>query len=360
MRPRDVRQAIENALDSPEPVQPLFLWGPPGVGKSAVPREICKTRNLALVDIRMTLLDPTDLRGIPAVVDVKCDTCQGTGGETHNCSSCGGTGIRTIAKWLEPSFLPKDGEGIIFLDELTSAAPLNQASAYQLTLDRKIGEWTVPEKFYIMAAGNNLADRAVVYPMSTALRNRFTHINFEYNLDDWLEWARNRGINTYIQAFLTWRGSELLFNFKPESSDKAFATPRSWEFASRVMQHFDPSIQREMLDGTIGAGAAAEFLGFLKLQEQIPSIQKIFAGEDIVPKDIGLKYALVSALVSHAENVKQFDRLLGYSLSSGLPREFSVLLARLLMSKNRAMFIGTPTYPKWAKIHQDVLLVKTN
>jgi MoxR-like ATPase len=358
MRPRDVKTAIENALDAKIPVQPLFLWGPPGVGKSAVPREICINRTLTLVDIRMSLLDPTDLRGIPAVVDVKCDVCKGTGGETHNCSACGGTGIRTIAKWLEPSFLPKDGKGIIFLDELTSAPPLNQASAYQLTLDRRIGEWVVPDGYYIMAAGNNLTDRAVVYPMSTALRNRFSHINFEYNLDDWLDWARHAGINTYIQAFLSWRGGELLFNFKPESTDKAFATPRSWEFASRVLNYFDTSIQREMLDGTIGAGAAAEFIGFLRLQEQIPSIQKIFAGENIVPKDIGLKYALISALVSHAENAKQFDRLLGYSMESGLPREFSVLLAKLLMSKNHPITVSCPTYSKWAKAHQDVLLVK--
>ena len=80
MRPRAVRLAIENALDSPEAVQPLFLWGPPGVGKSAVPREICRERKINLVDIRMSLLDPTDLRGIPAVVDEKCEKCKGTGG----------------------------------------------------------------------------------------------------------------------------------------------------------------------------------------------------------------------------------------------------------------------------------------
>ncbi len=358
MRPRDCKLAIENALDSPIPVQPMFFWGPPGIGKSAVPRDICKTRNLTLVDIRMSLLDPTDLRGIPAVVDEKCQVCKGTGGEQHNCSTCGGTGIRTVAKWLEPSMLPKEGKGILFLDELTSAPPLQQASAYQLTLDRRIGEYAVPDGFYIMAAGNNLTDRAVVYPMSTALRNRFTHINFEYNLDDWLVWARDAGINTYIQAFLTWRGGELLFNFKPESTDKAFATPRSWEFSSRVLAHFHPSIQREMLDGTIGGGAAAEFIGFLKLQEQIPSIDKIFAGEDIIPKDIGLRYALISALVSHAEAAKQYDRLLNYSLNPGLPREFAVLLAKLLISKNQKMTTSQPSYSKWAKAHQDVLLTK--
>lgn len=359
MRPKFVRQAIEDALDSPEPVQPLFLWGPPGIGKSAVPREICRERQINLVDIRMSLLDPTDLRGIPAVVDEKCEKCQGSGGiggEDKNCPVCGGTGLRTVAKWLEPAMLPTDGKGILFFDELTSAPPLQQATAYQVTLDRRIGEYSVPDGFYIMAAGNNQTDRAVVYPMSTALRNRFTHINFEYNLDDWLKWAQDEGINPYILAFLTWRGGELLFNFKPESTDKAFATPRSWEFASRILEHFTPSIQRELLDGTIGAGAAAEFVGFLKLQEQIPSIEKIFAGENIVPKDIGLRYALVSALVSHCEVPKQYDRMLQYSFE--LPKEFAVLLAQLLVSRNVTMTSSAPTFNQWRKKFQDVLLTK--
>ncbi len=358
MRPRDVKLAIENALDSPEPVQPLFLWGPPGVGKSAVPREICKARNLMLIDIRMSLLDPTDLRGIPAVVDIRCDVCNGTGGENHGCSACGGTGIRTVAKWLEPSMLPKSGKGILFLDELSAAPPLQQASAYQLTLDRRIGEYIVPDGFYIMAAGNNLSDRAVVYPMSTALRNRFTHINFDYDLEDWLDWARESSIHPDIQAFLTWRGGEMLFNFKPESTDKAFATPRSWEFAHRILLRFSPSIQRELLTGTIGAAAAAEFAAFLALKEQIPSVQKIFAGDNIVPKDMGLKYALCSALVSHAETPAHFNRLLDYGLNSGIPKEFSVLLAKLLISKDRNKTISSPNYMKWAKAHQDVLLAK--
>jgi hypothetical protein len=356
MRPKMVREAIEDALDSPEPVQPLFLWGPPGIGKSAVPREICRERQINLVDIRMSLLDPTDLRGIPAVVDETCPRCHGSGGENRSCPLCGGTGIRTIAKWLEPAMLPTDGKGILFFDELTSAPPLQQATAYQVTLDRRIGEYCVPDGFYIMAAGNNLTDRAVVYPMSTALRNRFSHIQFEYNIDDWLAWARDNQLNTDIIAFLTWRGGELLFNFKPESTDKAFATPRSWMFASRIMKRFRPALQRELLDGTIGTGAAAEFMGFMRLQEQIPSIDKIFAGENIVPKDLGLKYALISALVSHCEQPKHYDRLLQYSFE--LPKEFSVLLAQLLISKNPKLTIAAPTFPRWGKQHQDVLLTK--
>lgn len=356
MRPKFVRETIEDALDCPEAVQPLFLWGPPGIGKSAVPREICRERQINLVDIRMSLLDPTDLRGIPAVVDETCPRCNGTGGENRSCPLCGGTGIRTIAKWLEPAMLPTDGKGILFFDELTSAPPLQQATAYQVTLDRRIGEYCVPDGFYIMAAGNNLTDRAVVYPMSTALRNRFTHIQFEYNIEDWLLWARDTHLNPNILAFLTWRGEELLFNFKPESTDKAFATPRSWEFASRILNRFRPGLQRELLDGTIGTGAAAEFMGFMQLQEQIPSIEKIFAGENIVPRDLGLKYALVSALVSHCEQAKQYERLIQYSFE--LPPEFTVLLVQMLVSRNVQMTTTAPSYVLWGKKNKDVLLTR--
>jgi hypothetical protein len=122
------------------------------------------------------------------------------------------------------------------------------------------------------------------------------------------------------------------------------------------LKHFDSSIQREMLDGTIGSGAAAEFIGFLKLQEQIPSIEKIFAGENIVPKDIGLRYALVSALVSHCEVPKHYDRLLQYSFE--LPREFAVLMVQLLVSKNVTLTTTAPTFNQWRKKFQDVLLTK--
>ncbi|MFY9812698.1 MAG: hypothetical protein WAK43_00930 [Dehalococcoidales bacterium] len=192
--------------------------------------------------------------------------------------------------------------------------------------------------------------------MSTALRNRFTHIQFEYNIEDWLLWARDTHLNPNILAFLTWRGEELLFNFKPESTDKAFATPRSWEFASRILNRFRPGLQRELLDGTIGTGAAAEFMGFMQLQEQIPSIEKIFAGENIVPRDLGLKYALVSALVSHCEQAKQYERLIQYSFE--LPPEFTVLLVQMLVSRNVQMTTTAPSYVLWGKKNKDVLLTR--
>ena len=147
-----------------------------------------------------------------------------------------------------------------------------------------------------------------------------------------------------------------MFNFKPESTDKAFATPRSWMFASRVLNRFRPGLQRELMDGTIGQGASAEFFGFMQLQEQIPSIDKIFAGENIVPRDLGLKYALVSALVSHCEQPKEYERLVQYSFE--LPPEFAVLLVQMLVSRNVQMTTTAPSYPLWGKKHKDVLLTK--
>ena len=129
----------------------IFLWGPPGAGKSSIVREAAGKRQIPLVDIRAALLDPTDIRGIPAVV--------------------GGTAI-----WCPPSFLPTADSkpGILFLDELSAAPPLVQASLYQLVLDRRVGEYQLPEGWRIIAAGNRAADRSVSYRMPAALANRFS------------------------------------------------------------------------------------------------------------------------------------------------------------------------------------------
>ena len=162
MNPKKVKELINTAIESPEEMPPLFLEGPPGIGKSAIPLEAAEEANIGFIDMRLVHKDPTDLRGIPVPRD--------------------GTAV-----WLPPSDLPSKGRGILFLDEITSAPPLVQASAYQLTFDRKLGDYELPEGWYIIAAGNRIEDRAVVHRMSSALNNRFIHINFEPSLEDWTE-----------------------------------------------------------------------------------------------------------------------------------------------------------------------------
>jgi len=201
MRPKEVKQIINKAVEDPVNTPPIMLWGPPGVGKSSIVQQVTEERGIDFLDIRLAQRDPTDLRGIPVPED------------GH-------------AKWLQPAELPRDGRGIMILDELPSAPPLVQVSAYQLTFDGKIGEYELPEGWYIVCAGNRIQDRAVVHRMSSALNNRLIHVDFEANVPDWITWALGVGLDPNIIAFIQWRGDELLFKFNPESEEKAFPSPR--------------------------------------------------------------------------------------------------------------------------------------
>lgn len=345
MKPKRVKELISKAVDNPgrwnssghwgPTIQAVFLWGPPGIGKSAIPKQVAEEKDIGFLDTRASQHDPTDFRGIPAVLEGK-------------------------ALWLPPQDIPYEGndqlpdKGIWLLDEMTSAPPLVQAVLYQAVLDHQIGEHPLKEGWYVIAAGNRIEDRAVVYRMSTALANRFSHIDFEVNLEDWTDWANLSGVDPNIVGFLNWR-PELLFAFNPESSEKAFPTPRSWEFASRMIKLSTKTMLPELLEGTIGKGATAEFIAFLKVQTELPDLNKIFQGEDFVPKRMDLKYALVSALVSKAQP-KQFERLMQYSKK--LSAEFSVLMVMMLVGKDDEAVGATASWEDWTKEHRDILIRK--
>jgi hypothetical protein len=251
--------------------------------------------------------------------------------------------------------------GIMIADELSSAPPMTQASLYQLFLEREIGEYRFPPSWYMIAAGNRIEDRAVAYRTSTALLNRFTHIDYEVNIDDWIDWALNAGqIDPNIIGFLKFRGGDLLFQFKPESSERAFPTPRSWEMASKSIGFIHKrDILAETLDGTIGKGATAEFISFLKVQTELPDLAPILAGTSkYVPPQgrMDLKYAMVSALVTRAQPKQHYDNLIKYS--GNLPEEFSVLLVTMMVSRDKQAVAGCPAFPQWARDHKDVILTK--
>ena len=161
--------------------QPVFVWGGPGIGKSALIRQLAEALKVTLRDVRALLLDPVDLRGLPFL---------GSDGRS---------------KWATPEFLPQDGAGILFLDELNAAPAMVQASCYQLVLDRKLGEYVLPEGWAIIAAGNRDSDRGVTTRMPTPLRNRFVHLEFEVDIQEWSEWAIQAGIRPEVIAFLRFR-----------------------------------------------------------------------------------------------------------------------------------------------------------
>ena len=186
MKPSAVSRALRALVIQEE--QPVFIWGSPGTGKSAVVNQLAAELEIALRDIRALLLDPVDLRGLPFI------------------------GKDGRSQWATPHFLPQDGEGILFLDELNAAPAMVQASCYQLVLDRRLGEYTLPGGWAIVAAGNRDSDRAATTRMPTPLRNRFVHIDFEVDVQEWSEWAIKANVGPEVIAFIRFR-PELLSAF---------------------------------------------------------------------------------------------------------------------------------------------------
>lgn len=285
---------------------PAFIWGPPGVGKSAIVARLAADRGLTLVDIRAPLLDPTDLRGIPAVVGDR-------------------------AEWFAPSFLPREGAapGILFFDELNAAPPIVQASLYQLVLDRRIGEYRLPDGWRIVAAGNREQDRSVVFRMPDALANRFVHLDFTPSFDDWRDWAVGRHLNPMIVAFLSLR-RELLH--KPGGSERAFPTPRSWEIAADILDAFGSAVPSDdALAGTVGTGAAIELQKFMQSELTAADIDAVLAAPETakLPTKISGLYVLVSNIARRAGD--ETVRAVVGRLLPRLPIEFATLLAKDLL-----------------------------
>ena len=203
--------------------QPVFIWGGPGIGKSALVRQVAAQAGLPLRDIRALLLDPVDLRGLPFL---------GSDGR---------------AKWAAPECLPQDGCGILFLDELNAAPAMVQAACYQLVLDRKLGEYSLPDGWAIVAAGNREGDRGATTRMPAPLRNRFVHLDFELDLEEWSRWAVAAGIRPEVIAFLRFR-PELLSVFERDAPSPARAPgssfPGWWDRLRREASNMSSSPER--------------------------------------------------------------------------------------------------------------------
>ena len=327
MNPVKIKEALRTLIPLQ---QPAFIWGAPGVGKSQIVAQMAKELDRELIDIRAVLLDPVDLRGLPRIED------DGSAG------------------WCPPSFLPKEGSGILFLDELNAAPPLVQAACYQLVLDRKLGEYELPEGWTVVAAGNRESDRAVTHRMPSALANRFVHLEFEVSHLDWDKWAEQSDIAFDIRAFLKFRPA-LLHDFDPKKDVKAFPSPRSWEFASSVVTaNPSPSVLYEMLSGTVGTGAATEFIGFKKAYKNLPDPQVVLDAPELasLPEEPATLYAFCELLASKASD-QTSDAIL--KVAFRLPAEYSVLLVRDSV-KNFRKLVDSSLFASWAQQHAEVLV----
>jgi hypothetical protein len=288
-------------------------------------------------------MEPTDLRGIPFRVG-------------------------DLVEWAVPAMLPDASrhgpQGILFLDEITSAAPTVSAAAYQLILDRRLGEYRVPADWSIFAAGNRQGDRGVTFAMPAPLANRFSHFEVETHLDDWVAWAYRSGIDERVIAFLRFR-PELLFDFDPAHNPVAFPSPRSWEFAHRGLQKFheQPNLLLGALQACVGPAAGIELKAFIDNLDNLPDIDAIVGGNPgPVPAEIDLQYAVASALVGRAIRAKDGPdetRVYGHILdyAGRFPqREMGVMLVSDMQRAVGEKLFAVPQFQQWAKNIADIML----
>ena len=312
MKASSLKKSLIAMIDSKIPV---FVWGSPGVGKSSLIRQIASDKSMEFIDLRLSLLDPTDLRGIPFF-------------DTANKS----------AVWAKPEFLPDSNTqayGILFLDEINSAPPTIQAAAYQLILDRKIGEYTLPANYAIVAAGNYESDRGVTYRMPTPLANRFVHLDFDLDFTEWKSWAYESKIDARIISFLSYKPQNL-FTFDAKAKEKSFATPRSWSFVNDILNsNLQIELLKDVIGGAVGIESSDEFMNFCKVVDKLPNIEEIInAKSNEVPQNNSVLYALCTGIVyslKQNSSVENVTNILNYSLS--LPNEFSVMLIRDLQKE---------------------------
>jgi hypothetical protein len=322
---------------------PVMLWGPPGVGKSRIIGEIATAHAVPLIDIRLSQMEPTDLRGIPF-----------RSGER--------------VEWSVPALLPDasrhGARGILFLDEITSAPPTVTAAAYQLILDRRLGDYAVPDGWAIFAAGNRYGDRGVTYVMPAPLANRFAHYEIEPHLDDWVAWAHAHGIDPRVVAFLRFR-PELLYDFDAARNPVAFPSPRSWEYAHRALVKFAdaPDLLLPALQACIGPAAGVELKAFIDHMDELPDIDAILAGAcGDIPGPVDLQYGVAAALVRRAVDVRERPQagvLLGNILryAKGFPqREMGVMLVTDMHRSVGKPLFKIPEFADWAGSVTDLVL----
>jgi hypothetical protein len=273
--PKAAKRAIRKAIQTR---RPAFLWGPPGIGKSDIVKQIGVEANREVIDVRLALWEPTDIKGIPY----------------YNAE-------QGKMVWAPPAELPLDPEStaIIFLDELNSAPPGVQAAAYQLVLNRRVGTYVLPKGVDIIAAGNRDGDKGVTFRMPSPLANRFIHLEAKVDFDDYQEWATANRIHPDVVGYLSFAKQDL-YDFDPKSASKAFATPRSWCFVSDLLDDDDTDNDtlHNLIAGAVGDGLSVKFMAHRKIAGKLPTPDEVLDGKvkDLKIKEVSAMYSLTTSM----------------------------------------------------------------
>ena len=290
-------QARKALLTAFKAQRPVFLWGPPGIGKSDVVAEIAEELGGAMIDLRMAQMEPTDIRGIPYYNKDK-----------------------NVMEFAPPIDLPDEEFAaqypivVLFLDEMNSAAPSVQAAGYQLILNRRVGKYKLPDNVVIVAAGNREADKGVTYRMPMPLANRFVHIEMRPDFNSWQNWAVVKGVHRDVVGYLSFAKQDM-YDFDAKSASKAFATPRSWCFVSDLLkdEDIDADTLFTLVAGAVGEGLAGKFMAHRKIVDKMPNPSDILSGKvtELTVKEISAMYSLTVSMcyeLRDAMNDKEVTR----------------------------------------------------
>jgi hypothetical protein len=331
------QQARKSVLKAFQAKRPLFLWGPPGIGKSELVEGIAAELGGLMIDLRLGQMEPTDIRGIPF----------------YNKDN-------GKMDWAPPVELPDEETAsqypvvVLFLDELNSAPASVQSAAYQLILNRRVGKYKLPDNVVMVAAGNRESDKGVTYRMPTPLANRFIHQEMKVDFNSWQEWAVKNKIHKDVVGYLSFAKQDL-YDFDAKSASRAFATPRSWSFVSELLNDDtaeDDTIMN-LVAGTVGEGLAVKFMAHRKIASRMPNPVDILKGKvkDLNVKEVSAMYSLVismcyelKATVENKPADKEFhemaDNFLGYMMKN-FETELTVMGARIALTTYDLPFLPT-------------------
>ena len=329
-------QARKSLLQAFRVKRPLFLWGPPGIGKSELVEGITAELGGLMIDLRLGQMEPTDIRGIPFYNKDK-----------------------NVMEFAPPVDLP-DAETaanypivVLFLDELNSAPASVQSAAYQLILNRRVGKYVLPDNVVMVAAGNRESDKGVTYRMPTPLANRFIHQEMKVDFASWQDWAVQNKVHKDVVGYLSFAKQDL-YDFDAKSSSRAFATPRSWSFVSQLLDDgVDDETLTNLIAGTVGEGLAVKFMSHRKVASRMPNPADILSGKvkDLQVKEVSAMYSLVismcyelKAAVETKVEDKKFhemaDNFLGYMMKN-FETELTVMGARIALTTYDLPFLPT-------------------
>lgn len=329
VKPSELAKALQAVCESG--LVP-YIQSAPGIGKSAITDQLAKGTGRWKQDRRLAYLDPTQLQGYLTLVE----------GET-----C----------WTRPANWPsdEDGPGVILYDELSSAPRAVQCAAYQILLDRCIGEFKLPDNVWQIAAGNRAIDRSVVNQVGAALKSRLVTITLEPDKDDLVAYAIASNWPSEVIGFLNFSPASV-FNFdgKKWDGESSFACPRTWEFVAKMIPKLTPSLQFRLLAGAVGAEEAAKFGAFLQVYKDLPDFKQIYSDPDNapIPVEPSVLYAVCSKLAVSA-NKKNIGASLRYARR--MTKDFEILTGRDIY-RGQASLRSTPEMVQWFKDNSSVIL----